>query len=142
MTVFFSGSIRGGNTYRSSYRQILTFLQNHATIISEHADPPADHNDHGLRGDAAIYARDIRWIEEADLLIAEVSQPSIGVGYEIAHAKAHNVPVLALYHLGAATPLSAMICGNPGIDVIQYRSLAELWPLLAKKLAASDVQTP
>lgn len=135
MKVFFSGSIRGGDKYRSSYRQILAFLQNHGTIISEHSAPPANRDDHGLRGDAAIYARDIRWIEEVDLLIAEVSQPSIGVGYEIAYAEAHHVPVLALYHLGAETHLSAMICGNPDIDVIQYRSLAELWPQLTKKLA-------
>ncbi|MDK2847754.1 MAG: 2-deoxynucleoside 5-phosphate N-hydrolase [Desulfuromonadales bacterium] len=137
MKAFFSGSIRGGNKYRSSYLKILAFLKHYGDIISEHSSQQKDCDDQGLSGDGAIYARDIRWIGDADLLIAEVSQPSIGVGYEIAYAEARDIPVLALYHLGAETPMSAMISGNPRITSIRYRSLSELWPLLKEKLAES-----
>jgi hypothetical protein len=134
MKAFFSGSIRGGDKYRSSYLQILAFLKHYGDIISEHSDQQANCDDQGLSGDAAIYARDIRWIKDADLLVAEVSHPSIGVGYEVAYAEARDIPVLALYHLGAEAPMSAMISGNPRITVIRYNSLSELWPLLEKKL--------
>lgn len=112
MKIFFSGSIRGGDKYRHQYCQILAFLQSFGETISEHSDQPRSFNNEDLRGDAAIYARDTHWIREADLLIAEVSQPSIGVGYEIAYAESQNIPVLALYHIGAENPMSAMVFGN------------------------------
>lgn len=139
MKIFFSGSIRGGNKYRQQYREILAFLQTFGETISEHLDQSEGFDDEGLRGDAAIYARDTHWIREADLLIAEVSQPSIGVGYEIAYAESQNIPILALYHVEAESPMSAMVFGNPKITSIRYDSLSELWPLLKDKLAEAGL---
>lgn len=134
MKIFFSGSIRGGGDYRSSYLQILEFLSNYGDIISEHFDV-GNASGSGERGkDSVIYARDVQWIREADLLIAEVSQPSIGVGYEIALAESLGIPVLALFNLGAEKPISAMISGNFKITVVRYDSLAELWPMLDAEL--------
>lgn len=139
MKIFFSGSIRGGNKYRRQYGQILAFLQTFGETISEHSVRPKDFDDGGLKGDAAIYSRDTHWIREADLLVAEVSQPSIGVGYEIAYAEARNIPILALYHVGAESPMSAMVFGNPKITSIRYDSLSELWPVLKDTLAETHL---
>jgi nucleoside 2-deoxyribosyltransferase len=58
-----------------------------------------------------VYARDTRWITECDMLLAEVSTPSHGVGYEIAYALALGKQVLCLYHQGRK--VSKMILGNP-----------------------------
>lgn len=136
MKVFFSGSIRGGGEYLSYYHQILNYLRSFGEIISEHLDQEIQVDSQGKASDFAIYARDIRWIRESDLLIAEVSQPSIGVGYEIAYAEAFNKPILALYYSGAENAMSAMISGNPRITTIEYESLSDLWPLLKDELAA------
>jgi len=64
-------------------------------------------------GDGYIYGRDMEWIALADALVAEVSGPSLGVGYEISYAlHSRRMPVLCLVHEGAGS-LSAMIAGNP-----------------------------
>ena len=44
-----------------------------------------------------IYERDMKWLLEADAVIAEVSNASLGVGYEIARAEMMQKPLLCLY---------------------------------------------
>jgi nucleoside 2-deoxyribosyltransferase len=58
-----------------------------------------------------VYTRDTNWIQSSDVLIAEVSAPSHGVGYEIGYALGLGKPVLALYQEGRK--VSKMISGNP-----------------------------
>jgi len=69
----------------------------------------------------AIFERDLRWIEEADVLVAEVSTPSIGVGYEIAVARyVHDIPVICLYRPAFTSRCTAMIAGDAGIKLLEY----------------------
>jgi 2'-deoxynucleoside 5'-phosphate N-hydrolase len=49
------------------------------------------------------------------VVIAEVSVPSHGVGYEIGFALANGKPVLALYQQGRK--VSKMISGNPDVNL-------------------------
>ena len=58
-----------------------------------------------------IYARDMDLLVRSDALIAEVTVPSTGVGYEICRALVRKIPVLCLYNPNAA--VSAMVLGNP-----------------------------
>jgi nucleoside 2-deoxyribosyltransferase len=60
---------------------------------------------------ADIYHRDISWIKESDLVVAEISTPSHGVGYEIGYALVHQKPVYCMYAEGCV--VSKMITGNP-----------------------------
>jgi nucleoside 2-deoxyribosyltransferase len=57
-----------------------------------------------------IFQKDTNWIEESDCVIAEVTIPSTGVGYEICHAVSHQKPVLCIYEERAK--VSAMVLGN------------------------------
>lgn len=76
-----------------------------------------------LTGDPYIYQRDIYQIQHCDILIAEVTDPSHGVGYEIAYAKhVQNIPILLVCLKG--TQVSAMLTG--GLEVIEYRDLSHL----------------
>ena len=70
---------------------------------------------------ADIYKRDVAWIRQCDALVAEVSTPSHGVGYEIAFALGLGKRVLCLYREGQ--PVSKMISGNssPNLRVASYR---------------------
>jgi nucleoside 2-deoxyribosyltransferase len=85
-----------------------------------------------------IYFRDVTWIEESDLLIAEVSTPSHGVGYEIGYALDLNKPVLCLYR--EQIVVSKMILGNPHplLTVLSYKDLNEAEKLLREYL--SEIQ--
>lgn len=82
-----------------------------------------------------IFSRDINWIDNCQALVAEVSTPSHGVGYEIAYALSINKPVLCLYHHGRH--VSKMITGNnhPSIKVLSYKHTDEIMPLIKDFLA-------
>jgi nucleoside 2-deoxyribosyltransferase len=134
--IFFAGSIRGGDKYASNYKKILDYLKDYGEVISEHLEKKAVVTQAGPSSDPDIYARDVRWIRESDVLIAEVSQPSIGVGYEIAYAEALGKPVLALYSLDEEKTISAMISGNAHITTLEYECLGHLWTLLHAELSA------
>ncbi|MCX8180017.1 MAG: nucleoside 2-deoxyribosyltransferase [Thermofilaceae archaeon] len=58
-----------------------------------------------------VYERDVRLLEEADVLVAEVSYPSLGVGFEIAYALLKGKRVLALCHKRRLGKTSALIRG-------------------------------
>ena len=60
------------------------------------------------------------WLRECDAVIAEVSSPSHGVGYEIAYALTLGKPVLCCYQAGRS--VSKIITGNtsPGLSVMTY----------------------
>jgi nucleoside 2-deoxyribosyltransferase len=62
-----------------------------------------------------VYARDVDWIRASDVLIAEVSVPSHGVGYEIAFALGIEKPVLCVHQAGRK--VSKMITGNPDANL-------------------------
>ena len=137
--IFFAGSIRGGDNYASDYKKILDYLKNYGEVISEHLDKKTVVQQKTPTGDESIYIRDVEWIRESDVLVAEVTQPSIGVGYEIAYAEAHGKPILALYSLDAEKPISAMISGNSYITTLEYDHLDHLWYMLQKELSAINV---
>jgi len=72
-----------------------------------------------------IWKTDTNWISEADVIIAEVTNPSLGVGYEISLAESQNKPILALFRNNSDKKLSAMIDGSPKTNVIYYITLEE-----------------
>jgi nucleoside 2-deoxyribosyltransferase len=75
---------------------------------------------------AEVYLRDIAWIEACDALVAEVSTPSHGVGYEIAVALRLGKPVLCCHRREAR--VSKMITGNdsPGLTLASYGDVQEV----------------
>jgi 2'-deoxynucleoside 5'-phosphate N-hydrolase len=76
-----------------------------------------------------IHDRDIAWLKSADVIIAEVSTPSLGVGYELGRAVDMGKPILCLYQMNEEKRLSGMISGCPGIVSVVYRDIEEarLW---------------
>ena len=72
-----------------------------------------------------IWMTDTTWIKESDAIIAEVSNPSLGVGYEIAKAEEWNKPILALFRDDGNRKLSAMIDGSPNTKTVYYTTLAD-----------------
>ena len=111
MKIFFAGSIRGGRQLIPTYRYIISLLKSHGyTIISEHVASQVLEELEADITEQDIFEKDTRWIEESDCVIAEVTVPSTGVGYEICHAAGHRKPVLCIYEEGAK--VSAMVLGN------------------------------
>ena len=133
MNFYFAGSIRGGRDRACDYQQIVAFLKTFGNVLTEHIcnrDLTANGEPYS---DQEIYERDIGLIRQADILVSEVTQPSLGVGYEIGFAEALRIPVIALYKQSAGR-LSAMIRGNPYVAVLRYSDVEELKIILKRKI--------
>ena len=126
MKIYFAGSIRGGRDEQRIYYQLIRGLQDYGQVLTEHVGDP-DLTQWGDDGpsDRGIYQRDMAWLAEAELVVAEVTMPSLGVGYEIGRAESLGQPVLCLYQKQYGRRLSAMISGNPGVTVKQYTTVPE-----------------
>lgn len=127
MNIYFCGSIRGGRDLASIYAEMIAMLGSYGRVLTEHlgSDEVIEAKDRVL-SDKEIHDRDLQWIVESDLLVAEVTVPSLGVGYEIGRAIEMGKPVLCLFKQGSEYTISAMIAGSDKVEMKYYQSLEEV----------------
>ncbi|KAF5897383.1 2'-deoxynucleoside 5'-phosphate N-hydrolase 1, partial [Clarias magur] len=94
--------------FRPSSGKVLPAMIQHAeakmgsSVFKNSFIPPCDGvvqrgEDALLGGDEAIYGRDMEWLAKSEVVVAEVTQPSLGVGYEIGQAVAMKKRILCLF---------------------------------------------
>lgn len=126
MKIYFAGSIRGGRDDTPLYLQIIRQLSAYGSVLTEHiGDSELSALGEG-GGDKEIHDRDISWLREADCLVAEVTTPSLGVGYEVGRAVEWGKPILCLYRRSTERALSAMIAGSGSVRLYEYESTADI----------------
>ena len=111
LKIYFAGSIRGGRVDAGLYRRMIRHMQEKHQVLTEHV------------GD----------LRESDVLIAECTCPSLGVGYELAYAEQLGKPCHIFYN-PSKTQLSAMLTGDPYFHIIPYSEESELIEALDKIL--------
>ncbi len=126
MKIYCSGPISGNTDYKRFYLEIINHVisLNHVAFSQLNKDfhTPDDFTD------SEIYMRDINWIYHSDLLIAEVSGSSTGVGYEISYAlHQKKIPVLVLAHINVKR-VTAMLtgCENELLTLKRYSDQNDL----------------
>lgn len=123
--IYFAGSIRGGRDDAAVYAQIIQRLAKFGRVLTEHVASSAL----TTGGEAAlpreIHDRDLDWLKSSDVVVAEVTTPSLGVGYEIARATQWEKPVLCLFRNGSGRSLSSMISGCSGVTVREYTAVED-----------------
>lgn len=110
-----------------TYRHICRFLRGMgADVLSWHVADPALDEKESKMSEREIYDRDIGLLKRSECLIADVTIPSIGVGYEICSGLGMRLPVLCVHKHGAN--VSAMLLGNSGRNMIveEYDNLEQL----------------
>jgi 2'-deoxynucleoside 5'-phosphate N-hydrolase len=141
MKIYFAGSIRAGRDDAAIYETMITWLRSFGEVLTEHVGSPdlSARGDDGP-GDRSIHDRDMAWLDSCDCVVAEVTTPSLGVGYELGWATALKKPVLCLYRNQSDRPLSAMIAGSPMIQTVAYSTSDEAKIIMDKfiKTAASS----
>ncbi|MES2409787.1 MAG: nucleoside 2-deoxyribosyltransferase [Patescibacteria group bacterium] len=126
MNIYFSGSIRGGRNDQELYALIITELQKYGEVLTEHIGKKNLGGDGEIKlTDKEIYERDVELIQKSDLVIAEVTNPSLGVGYELAYAEMLKKPVVCLFRKIEDKRLSAMVNGNSYFRVLTYTDLED-----------------
>jgi nucleoside 2-deoxyribosyltransferase len=126
MNIYFACSITGGREFESIYQAITSAL-----LSAGHLVPTAHLADSRVRAFEGqvdprdVFERDTAWIRNCEALVAEVSTPSHGVGYEVAYALSLGKPVLCVFREGQ--PISKMLTGNslPNMSVKSYRNPEE-----------------
>jgi len=131
MKIYFAGSISSGRQDVAVYQRIIAILKTHGQVLTEFI---GDSNLSALGEknitDKEIHDRDLEWLLSADLVVAEVSNPSLGVGYEIGRALEHGIKIVCLYKKEEGKRLSAMIKGAPGVEVLVYENVEEFENLI------------
>jgi nucleoside 2-deoxyribosyltransferase len=127
MNIYFCGSIRGGRDLAETYAKMIEMLGSFGKVLTEHlgSNEEIETKDRIL-SDKEIHDRDFQWIVESDLLVAEVTVPSLGVGYEIGRAIEMGKPVLCLFRSESQFTISAMIAGSDSVEMKYYKNLEEV----------------
>lgn len=126
MNIYFACSITGGREFETVYQSIVRALTEAAhDVPTAHLAEPGIPALEAMIAPSEVYARDVAWIRNCDVLIAEVSVPSHGVGYEIGFALGLGKRVLALHQ--EDRKVSKMISGNPdpNLTVQSYQTVEE-----------------
>jgi hypothetical protein len=136
MKIYFAAAIRGGRQDAALYYEIVQQLGNYGEVLTEHVGD----TELGVLGqdigDHKIHDRDLEWLRNSDFLVAEVTNPSLGVGYEIGKAAEWGKPVLCLYRPENGRSLSAMIAGCEAVTVREYQNADELPAVFAEFLGS------
>ncbi len=135
--VYFSGSIRGGRADAALYEDLIRHIQKTDKVLTEHigsANLDALEKD---QSDKDIYLQDVGFLRECDLVIAECTTPSLGVGYELAYAEALGKPCYIFYD-PTRSKISAMLSGDRYFHILPYTSREELFAL-ADNILKGDI---
>ena len=127
MKIYFAGSIRGGREDSNIYYEIIIYLRKYGDVLTEHVGYKnlLEQGENSL-DDTQIHCRDMKWLDQSDIIIAEVSNPSLGVGYEIGRAIEKNKKIICLYKHQKHKKLSAMISGSENINILEYKDIKML----------------
>jgi len=144
MMIYFACSITGGRNDQSIYQILVDALTadghnvptallatTHVMELEGKVDP------------VEVFSRDVNWIAGCDLLLAEISTPSHGVGYEIGYALNISKPVLCIFRKGVK--VSKMILGNQDskLTVKSYINPSEAIKMVRSHIASlSGLQNP
>ena len=97
----------------------------------------------GKMGDTTpeiIFNRDLKMLDKSDFIVADVNEPSHGVGMEIMYAYEHNMPVICLLDK-RNKPLSRLVEGSPNVYLIEYENKSELEEKLKRiKLKEASIE--
>ena len=126
MKIYFSGSIYGGRQKLETYKKLVKELQKYGEVLNPQV---ADDNvliNEKQNSDNQIFEDYEKELQECDLVFAEVTIPSLGVGYEIGYADSHNKPIIAIYDKTAISKVTTMLRGNKRIKIIPYTNVEEI----------------
>lgn len=136
MKIYFAASITGGRDFADIYVEIVRELRKYGEVLTEYIiDENLDDRGNQVSKTAQeIFFQDKSWIDEADLVVAEVTQPSLGVGWELGYAEAIGKKVICLFNLNSGRTFSGMIKGNDYFKSFEYNDLKEVKNFLENNL--------
>jgi len=133
MQIYLACTVRGDREAIAGLRALAANLESAGhTILTKHLLHDDVETAEAALTERAVYERDIEWLTACDVLIADASGSSFGVGFEVGYvlgrADRTNQRVLLLYRGDRRDRISRMIVGNahPRCRTLAYRDAADL----------------
>jgi nucleoside 2-deoxyribosyltransferase len=133
MQIYLACTVRGDRGAIAGLRSLVTALEAAGhTILTKHLLEDNVEGAESALTERAVYDRDIAWLEACDLLIADASGSSFGVGFEVGYVLGRSdradQRVVLLYRADSRDRISRLIVGNahPRCHVVPYATGAEL----------------
>lgn len=134
MKIYFCGSVTDGREFQQNYAKLIAFLKTKGTVLTEHLGNKELSDQGEDLPDQTVFERDMKWLKESEVVVAEVSVQSLGIGYEIAAAEKQGKQIITLYSNKAGKKLSRIIGGNPKIKMVFYETIEDAIQKLEKLL--------
>ena len=140
--VYLACTIRGDRSRLAIARALGAAIESagHELLTGRFLDDKAEDEDGRLTA-TEVFERDLRWLDACDVLVAESSGSSYGVGFEVGYvlgrADRSGKRVLLLYDVARQNQISRMISGNvhPHCVTIAYRDAEDATTRLGAALA-------
>ena len=142
MKVYLACTVRGDRGGVAAARAVADRLQalGHDVLTTHLLNDEADAEEAQLT-EEAVYRRDIEWLSSCDVLVAEASGSTFGVGFEVGYvlgrAAQTGQRVLLLYDRARRSAISRLITGNcdSACSSLGYGSVDELTAFVDRIMA-------
>ena len=142
MNIYLACTVRGDRGAVAAARALADALEGMGhTILTRHLLDDGVDAAEGLLSERAVFERDRQWLDAADLLVAEASGSSYGVGFEVGYVLGRSdltgQRVLLLYDAARRSRISRLIAGNahPSCTTYPYRDADDLLSFVKTFLA-------
>ncbi len=136
MKIYISGSIYGGREKLETYKKMIPALEQFAEVVDKNIADDDVLKKEEFQRDEDVFQDLEEKLKSADLIFAEVTIPSLGVGYELGLADALGKRVIGIYDITITPKVSTMIRGNKRIRLIPYENIDEILNNLGEILKA------
>ena len=129
MKVYFGFTVAGDRSTLATARRIVEVLESLGhTVLTRHLVDDDARDQDRLLSPTEVYQRDMLWLAQSDIFIAEVSGSSFGLGFEAGYVLgATGKRVVLFYRSSSASRISLLITGNthPNCTLVPYDNDAE-----------------
>ncbi len=126
MLIYVCGSIYGGTQKIDTYKSMISELEKNGVVLNKQIADLNTIANEVFQNDEDIYNDLEEKLKKADIVFAEVSVPSLGVGYELGFADRLGKRIIAIYDENYTNKVSTMIRGNKRIRLIPYKNIEEI----------------
>ena len=141
MKIYVSGSIYGGTQKIETYKILIENLEKYGEVLDKQIADINTIANEKYQKDEEIYEDLEQKLYDADIIFAEVSIPSLGVGYELGFADKLNKKIIAIYDQNYTPKVSTMIRGNKRIKLIPYTKIEEITEKLDNLIGDKNEET-
>ena len=140
MKIYFGFTVAGDRSQVENARRLVKLLEGmgHEVLTRHLVNENAAQSDRAITPQA-VYERDMNWLRQCDIFIAEVSGSSFGLGYEAGYVLgSSDKKAVLFYRRDLAGRISLLITGNthPNCRLVPYTEPGEIAGLLRGALGA------